>query len=108
MVLTGMFGKRFLPVDVYNHQKDGVFIGAGPAFDADADLDSLSLVDVAPIVFGSMGYDVPERMTGAIPDGLLTAPVGRAEYRDVAFGTGDDRGTDDGKTTERLKDLGYL
>ena len=108
MVLTGLFGKRFLPVDLYNHMQDGVFIGAGPAFDATVELDTLSLTDVAPIVFGSMGLDVPEGMTGTIPDGLLAEPVGRAEYPDVTFGTRDGREGEDDETTERLKDLGYL
>ncbi|WP_227376659.1 alkaline phosphatase family protein [Haladaptatus halobius] len=107
LVLPSLVGKRFLPVDEYNHKPNGVFIGAGPAFDGTAELDDLSLTDVAPVAMAAAGLPVPERMTGTVPEGLLTVPVSEREYADVEYGTGGESG-DEGRVKSRLEDLGYL
>ncbi|WP_227354519.1 alkaline phosphatase family protein [Haladaptatus salinisoli] len=107
LVLPSLVGKRFLPVDEYNHKRDGVFIGAGPAFDATAEPDRLSLTDVAPVAMAAAGLPVPERMTGTVPEGLLTVQVNEREYADVEYGTAGESG-DEGRVESRLEDLGYL
>lgn len=106
--LTGLYGTQFVEVDGYNHDATGVFVGHGPAFDSEAGLDSLSLIDVAPITLAAAGFDVPERMTGVVPDGLLRAPTTRAPYENVQYGEVDDEADSTGGVEDRLADLGYL
>ena len=107
-VSTKLYGRRFVPVDDHDHKVDGVFLGAGPGFTDGADVDALSLVDVAPMIMALLGVDVPSRMTGSVPDGTLSDPVRRADYGDVPYATGSDRSGDESDVTERLEDLGYL
>jgi hypothetical protein len=84
-----------------------VFLGVGPSFASDVTLDRLSLTDLAPVALALSGLAVPDRMTGRVPDGLLSVPVRVEDYGDVPFGTDDEVVRDDG-VTERLEDLGYL
>lgn len=105
---TKLYGRRFVRAKPYDHERDGVFLGAGPGFDPEGDLDSLSLIDVAPIAMALLGHPVPTDMTGAVPSGLLRVPVERESYGSVPFGTGIDRETEDDEVTSRLEDLGYL
>ncbi len=108
-VSTALYGQRFVPVDAHDHKLDGVFVGAGPGFEASADVGRLSLPDVAPIAMALLDRPVPSRMTGSVPDGLLAGPARRVDYGDIAYGTGVTEPTvDDGAVTERLEDLGYL
>ena len=106
-VSTTLPGKRFVPVDTFNHKRNGVFVGAGPGLDTAASLDELSLTDVAPIVMALLGYDVPVPMTGSVPNGLLRRSVSRGDYPNVEFATGGDDLRDD-RIEQRLADLGYL
>jgi len=109
IVRTKLYGRRFVPVDLYDHEQDGVFIAVGPDVGTDISLASLSLTDVAPVAMAAMGRPVPERTTGTVPDGVVTRPVRTADYGDVDFGTRPiaDADGEDG-VTERLEDLGYL
>lgn len=107
LVATNLLGKRFVPIDKHNHKREGVFIGAGPGFEADTSVDRLGLTDVAPIVMALAGQDVPERMTGSIPSGLLAVPSEIEPYGTIAYG-GETTATDDGAVEARLEDLGYL
>ena len=107
LVATNLLGKRFVPIDKFNHKMDGVFIGAGPAVDAGAAVERLSLTDVAPITMALAGCPVPERMTGTVPEGLLTVDVAVEAYPDVEF-AGGTVGDGDGAVEARLEDLGYL
>ena len=107
VVVTNLLGKRFVPIDKHNHKVDGVFIGAGPAFDPDAAVERLSLTDVAPTVMALSGHAVPERMTGSVPPGLLAVPVETDAYDGVEYG-GETAETDDSDVEARLEDLGYL
>lgn len=118
---TQLYGTSFVPVSKHDHKRHGVFLGAGPGFDSaraaaasGADGDPLHLTDVAPIVMALLGQSVPERMTGRVPEGLLSVPVERESYGDVPHAARDgaqlDAPTarDDGAVTDRLEDLGYL
>ncbi|WP_458190607.1 alkaline phosphatase family protein [Haladaptatus sp. NG-WS-4] len=107
LVLPSLVGTQFLPVDEYNHKPNGVFIGAGPAFDETSDCDGLSLTDVAPIAMATAGIPVPERMTGTVPDGMVTVPVTEREYTDVEYGIGSET-AGESQVETRLEDLGYL
>lgn len=105
---TNLYGRQFVTVDSYDHELEGVFIGAGPGFKSGFETDSLSLTDVAPITMTLLGQPVPREMTGSVPEGLLTVPFAAADYEDVVYGTGAETETTDDQVTNRLEDLGYL
>ena len=107
-VSSGLYRRRFVPVEKHDHKRAGVFIGAGPGFADDADVNGLSIVDVAPTVLGTLGRPVPSRMTGSVPDGLLSRRPDRADYGEVSFGDRSSDVIEDEEVTERLEDLGYL
>lgn len=106
---TGLYGSAFVTADGGEHKMDGVFIASGPAFEEGFEVESLSLIDVAPVVMASLGVPVPEQMRGTIPPGLLRGAVEKMRFDDVPFGSGalTDEGSD-AEVTERLEDLGYL
>lgn len=106
-IATSLLGRSFVPADCFDHERDGVFVAHGPDVDATASIGRLSVVDVAPIVMASLGVPVPDRMTGRVPEDLLSVPVERDRYRDVSFGTRLDA-DEDTRVEERLADLGYL
>jgi len=107
-VSTKLIGRTTTPIDIHDHKPHGVFLAAGPDVEDGAALDGLSLTDVAPVVMALAGRPVPERMTGRVPDGLLSVDVERESYGDLRFGTAEaDSGSDD-DVTDRLEDLGYL
>lgn len=108
VVAANILGREFIPIDSFNHKRSGVFIAAGPDVDAAAELGQLSLTDVAPTVMALLGCDVPERMTGAVPDGLVDREITKREYSDVRFGTATSPQTKDNQVEQRLEDLGYL
>lgn len=107
---TGLPGERVLPVDTATHKSEGAFIAAGPGFDRSADLNRLELPGIAPAIMALLGCDIPSRMTGTVPDGLLNVPVSYGEYSDVKFNTGraDTDAGSDRQVRERLEDLGYI
>jgi len=105
-VETELVGRRFVGAEGYDHKPHGAFIASGPAF-SPADLDTLSLTDVAPTVMASLDQPIPTRMTGTVPDGLFGTPASTSPYADVAIDTGTDDLVDE-RITERLADLGYL
>lgn len=107
-VATSLLGKRFVPVDEYNHKRDGVFLAAGPDVRSNRSLERLSLVDVAPTVMALLDVPVPERMTGTVPSDLLTKPFERERYPEVSFAGGNGSVDDEEAVEARLADLGYL
>lgn len=107
IVATNLLGKRFVPIDKYNHKRDGVFIGAGPDVNPGAPVGRLSLTDVAPVIMSLAGRAVPERMTGSVPSDLLTIPSEVRAYDDIEYGGAPDTPGGD-RVEARLEDLGYL
>lgn len=108
IIATSLLGREFIPVDTFNHKRDGVFIGTGAAIDESADIPSLSLTDVAPLTMAVLGLEVPERMTGSPPSDILKSPFARCSYPDVPYGTAESGQIDTESVTKRLEDLGYL
>ena len=100
-------GRTFLPADTFDHKRNGVFVGRGPAFETGATIGELSITDVAPIVMALADCPIPERMN-ELPPGLLRARSSREAYPDVEFATGTDETPADDRMEERLADLGYL
>ncbi|SEH17866.1 Type I phosphodiesterase / nucleotide pyrophosphatase [Natronorubrum sediminis] len=112
-VSATLYGRTFISVDSFDHKRDGTFIGAGPAISGPSP-SRLSLTDVAPITMATLGWSVPETMTGSVPDGLvsdLLEPV-RVDYSEPSYASGTtsvaDPTASDNKVTDRLEDLGYL
>jgi predicted AlkP superfamily phosphohydrolase/phosphomutase len=103
---TKLYGRRFKPVDCYDHERTGVFVAAGAGIEGG--VDEMSLTAVAPLVMALLGQAVPERMTGSVPGSILAEPATRRDYGDVPYGTGRAEPTDDDEVTDRLEDLGYL
>lgn len=109
VVATSLLGRRFVPVDKYDHKQRGVFLGAGPDFDPDASVEDLSLPDVAPVTMSLLGAPIPERMTGSVPDGLVDSPTDSERYDLSASSATDSTAQRAGDDVEaRLEDLGYL
>ncbi len=110
-ISTALYGRQFVSADIYDHKRNGVFIGAGPAFTDDIPA-TLSLTDVAPITLATLEQAIPERMTGRVPDGLLTeAFTPHYEFYEELDFTDTEKTatpTDEQAVTERLEDMGYL
>jgi predicted AlkP superfamily phosphohydrolase/phosphomutase len=56
-----------------HHRWDGIFIASGPGIRAGAEVDELSIVDVAPLVLYRLGLAVPDDMAGRVPTEILEA-----------------------------------
>jgi predicted AlkP superfamily phosphohydrolase/phosphomutase len=50
-----------------HHRWEGVFIASGPGVLKGAQLDELSIVDIAPLVLHQLGLPIPEDMDGRLP-----------------------------------------
>jgi predicted AlkP superfamily phosphohydrolase/phosphomutase len=108
VVAANILGREFISIDSFNHKRAGVFIADGPDVDTSTELGQLSLTDVAPITMALLGCDVPERMTGDVPDGLVDREISKREYGDVRFGTATSSQTKDDQVEKLLDELGYL
>lgn len=110
VVGPGITSSVLSPSDKHDHYMNGVFIGAGSQYQAVGEHETMSLTDVAPIVCSLLGIDIPERMTGSIPEGLLENESQRRAYGDVPYGSGiaDNTADDVDEVTDRLENLGYL
>jgi predicted AlkP superfamily phosphohydrolase/phosphomutase len=104
---TNLIGTEFVPTDAHDHKRDGAFLASGPAFDAATDLARLQLTDVAPVAMAAAGLDVPERMTGEVPDDFSLEDVARRDYGEVQYGS-EGEVVEDGSVEDRLADLGYI
>jgi predicted AlkP superfamily phosphohydrolase/phosphomutase len=90
----------------------GLFVAHGPEIDADAALDGMHILDIAPTLLHLHGQAVPERMDGKVRRGLFepgSAPaergVSRTELTDLERPTRVSTGR---QVTDRLSDLGYI
>jgi predicted AlkP superfamily phosphohydrolase/phosphomutase len=101
-----------------DHRMEGVFVGAGPAFQAGAKPQGADLLDIAPTVLHVLGVPVPSDMDGRVLNELLDPNVVPAmdlfpaspssssspgEPVPVAYSK-----EEDAAIQERLADLGYL
>jgi predicted AlkP superfamily phosphohydrolase/phosphomutase len=94
------------------HRRNGLYIGAGPAFAPGPEVEGLEIFDVAPNVLHALGFPVPAHMDGRFrPDlfveGLRDGP--RVEAF-AALGSGGSGITEDEERDlqEKLRGLGYL
>ena len=107
IIETKLYGREFVPIDRYDHERSGVFIAAGPDIQTST-VPELSLVDVAPFVLALLGQPVPDRMSGTVPTDLLDLPVSYRRYDGLSFGGAGQDANGTAEVTDRLEDLGYL
>ena len=97
------------------HKRQGVFMAAGPSISRSAQVDSASILDLAPTLLHLLGHAVPEEMDGRVLEEVLEADF-RTAFPIAFCGTPMQL---DGQATEytaeeqelvekRLSDLGYM
>ena len=106
-ISTSLPGETLQPVETYNHKPTGVFVATGPDINAEWTASSLSVVDVAPILFTLLEQPVPERLSGQAPSDLTPLDTETRAYDDLTVET-DAYTQDQSEVTDRLRDLGYL
>lgn len=94
------------------HRRNGLYIGAGPAFAGGDEVKDLEIFDVAPNLVHLMGFPIPEHMDGRFREDLFVEEA-RGGKRIEAFDAGDGSrygiSEDEEKDLEeKLKGLGYL
>jgi predicted AlkP superfamily phosphohydrolase/phosphomutase len=56
-----------------HHRWEGVLLASGPGIRSCAEVDELSIVDVAPLVLHQLGLPIPDDMAGRVPTEILEA-----------------------------------
>jgi predicted AlkP superfamily phosphohydrolase/phosphomutase len=64
-----IFGRREQPRG--HHRWEGTFIATGPGIRAGAEVEGLSIVDVAPLLLHQLGLPVPDDMAGRLPEEIF-------------------------------------
>lgn len=110
-------------VPMGTHHPQGVILGAGPGIRAGAQVDLLSLLDVAPLLAHSLGLEIPADYEGEFPAALYdpsylaSDPPRRAAEqvpadRQAPGTAGEEASELDGEEEtaiyERLRSLGYI
>ncbi len=50
-----------------HHRWEGIFLAAGPGLRAGAEIDELSILDIAPLIMHRLGLPIPADMSGRLP-----------------------------------------
>lgn len=94
------------------HRRNGLYIGAGPAFVQGPEVEGLEIFDIAPNVLHVLGFPVPSNMDGRFRPDLLAEGLRRPPEIEKVGTTGRDRSgiTEDEERDlqEKLRGLGYL
>jgi predicted AlkP superfamily phosphohydrolase/phosphomutase len=56
-----------------SHRMEGVFLANGPGINSDFERESISILDIAPILLHTLNISIPSEMEGSIPDELFTS-----------------------------------
>lgn len=107
-ISPNLVGETMIPTNIYNHKKTGVFAASSPIINNNAEIESLSLLDIAPIVFACLDLPVPDRFQGSVPEGLLEIDVRSKAYEGIKYGDDEEYTQDQQDVEDRLSDLGYL
>ena len=84
----------------------GIFVANGPDFEAQGELDRLSILDIAPTILATHGAGIPSDMDGDVLGIIRGDPSSRS--RDPISLDGRDGSTDQATVEDRLKQLGYM
>ncbi|WP_336325847.1 alkaline phosphatase family protein [Halovenus sp. HT40] len=106
-ISTNFHGRAMRSIDSHNHKQHGIFVASGPSIDRRPD-GPISLLAVAPMLFGALEAPVPERLADSLTRDILSKPIEQQRYDDVPFGRSASYSQDRTEVTDRLEDLGYL
>lgn len=101
-------------LDEGTHRPEGIFIGSGPAFRQDEQVDALNLLDIAPLMLTLLGLPVPKNLEGRVPTEALIPGITatKAGVTKAAGASQDDRPEPTAEEREALlrqmKKLGYM
>ena len=56
-----------------SHRMEGIFLAKGPAIESSFERDSISILDIAPILLHTLNIPIPSEMEGCIPENLFTS-----------------------------------
>lgn len=94
------------------HRRNGLYIGAGPAFAKGENVEGLEIFDMAPNLLHALGHPIPTHMDGRFrPDLFEEGGENGARFEsfdggdDGRYGISDDEEKD---LEEKLRGLGYL
>ena len=105
------------PFATGTHRPAGVFVATGPELRRGARLDTLSILDVAPLVLHSLGLPISSSLEGRLvsaaiePDALFLRPPrydDQIPHRSATLGVGDLDIDDEAEVLKRLQALGYV
>lgn len=106
-VSNKLSGVRMTPINSYDHKPAGVFIANGPDIRSKQIESSISIEDIAPIVFSLLNEPIPVRMTGKEKNIVESGERERKSY-DVDSDQINNYAQDQSPVLDRLDDLGYL
>lgn len=90
------------------HRMNGMFLGYGPNFKHEGQIEDISIYDVTPTVLYVMNSSIPEHVDGRILKETLKGIEREPEYEDIKKEEIKGEEYDEKKVIKRLKDLGYL
>jgi len=95
------------------HEKSGVYIFSGPAFQKDFHHDSISILDICPLLLQQLKLPVAKDMPGKVPMEVLrnsdTAPTFIASYGPRSTNSQKPLASKvDGEIMDQLRTLGYI
>jgi len=93
------------------HAPEGIFLGRGAPFAADRRVEGLSLIDVAPLIYYTLGEPLPADLDGAPREDLFPPDILDAfppSFAPIEPPRREKRDLEDDAIQDRLKGLGYM
>ena len=96
------------------HRPEGIFIGHGPAFRRDEQIEALSLLDMAPLMLTLLGLPVPRDLEGRVPvealePGITSSRGGATQTTGAAASDHEEPSEEDRQILLRqMQKLGYM
>lgn len=84
----------------------GIFVANGPDFDDHGEIESISILDIAPTLLAAVGSDIPTDMQGSVLPIFETEPSWDTREPIAVSEKGEQNRSD--QVTDRLKQLGYM
>jgi len=95
------------------HRPEGIFIGHGPAFRQNEQIDALSLLDMAPLMLTLLGLPVPRDLEGRVPTealepGIVSSRGGATQTTTTAADHEEPSEEDRQILLRQMQKLGYM
>jgi predicted AlkP superfamily phosphohydrolase/phosphomutase len=104
-----------------SHRMEGIFVAKGPGLNSAFERDSISILDIAPILLHTLNIALPSEMEGSIPDNLFEStylkrcPIKKTEATQIHREAIDEipikpvfDAEAEAKMAEKLRALGYI